>query len=47
MPLQEHTVMLHEFSLRNFYSFADEAAVSFRVGEHAPDNELFFTAPSG
>ena len=39
--------MLHEFSLRNFYSFADEAKVSFCVGEHAPDNELFFNAPSG
>lgn len=39
--------MLHEFSLRNFYSFANEAMVSFCVGEHAPDNELFFDAPSG
>ena len=39
--------MLHEFSMRNFYSFADEATVSFRVGEHAPDNELFFKSPSG
>ena len=39
--------MLHEFSLRNFYSFADEAKVSFCVGEQAPDNELFFDAASG
>lgn len=39
--------MLHEFSMRNFYSFADEATVSFCVGEHAPDNELFFKSPSG
>ena len=39
--------MLHEFSLKNFYSFADEATVSFCVGEHAPDNTLFVTAPSG
>lgn len=39
--------MLHEFSVRNFYSFADEAAVSFCVGEHAPDNTLFADTPSG
>jgi len=39
--------MLHEFSLRNFYSFEDEAKVSFCVGEQAPDNDLFFDAASG
>jgi hypothetical protein len=39
--------MLHEFSLKNFYSFAEEATVSFCVGEHAPDNTLFCVAPSG
>jgi len=39
--------MLHEFSLKNFSSFADEATVSFRVGQHAPDNTLFVDTPSG
>lgn len=39
--------MLHEFSVRNFYSFADESTVSFCVGEHAPDNTLFADTPSG
>ena len=39
--------MLHEFSVHNFYSFADEATVSFCVGEHAPDNTLFADTPSG
>lgn len=39
--------MLHEFSLKNFYSFADEATVSFCVGQHAPDNTLFVDTPSG
>ncbi|MEI6211207.1 MAG: ATP-binding protein [bacterium] len=39
--------MLHEFKLKNFYSFADEVTVSFCVGQHAPDNSLFLVAPSG
>jgi len=39
--------MLHEFSIRNFYSFADEAAVSFCVGEQVPNNTLFAETPSG
>jgi hypothetical protein len=39
--------MLHEFSLKNFFSFRDEATVSFCVGEHAPENDLFFRTPSG
>lgn len=39
--------MLHEFSVRNFYSFADETTVSFCVGAHAPDNTLFAVTPSG
>jgi len=39
--------MLHEFTLKNFCSFAGEATVSFCVGEHAPDNTLFSLAPTG
>lgn len=39
--------MLHEFTLKNFYSFADEATVSFCVDGNAPDNDLFFRCASG
>ncbi|MBN2560398.1 MAG: AAA family ATPase [Phycisphaerae bacterium] len=39
--------MIHSFSMRNFCSFADTATVDFRVGKQAPDNHLFFSAPSG
>ena len=39
--------MIHEFALKNFFSFADEAVVSFCVGANAPDNDLFFRGLSG
>jgi len=39
--------MIHQFSLRNFVSFADEAVVDFRVGGHAPETSAFVVAPSG
>ena len=38
--------MIHEFALKNFFSFSDETVVSFSVGANAPDNDLFFRAPS-
>lgn len=39
--------MIHSFSCKNFYSFKEEAVVSFVVNKQAPDNEGYFIAPSG
>lgn len=39
--------MIHSFSCKNFYSFAEDCSVSFVVNEKAPDNYGYFLAPSG
>ena len=40
-------IMIHSFSCKNFYSFSDPANVNFAVNDNAPDNNGYFTAPSG
>ena len=39
--------MLHSISCKNFYSFGDITALSFVVNDNAPQNNGYFTAPSG
>ena len=39
--------MIHSISYKNFYSFGEEAELSFVVNENAPKNNGYFTAPSG
>jgi hypothetical protein len=39
--------MIHSFTFRNFCSFEDETALSFVVGEQAPDTHAFFPGAHG
>ncbi len=39
--------MIHSFSCKNFYSFGESVEVSFVVNDNAPQNNGYFTAPSG
>lgn len=39
--------MIHSFSCKNFYSFADLTSVDFTVNDKAPTNNGYFVAPSG
>lgn len=39
--------MIHSFSCENFYSFQDEAALSFVVNDKAPKNDGYFNSPFG
>lgn len=39
--------MIHSFSCKNFYSFAENCSVSFVVNEKTPDNHGYFLASSG
>ncbi len=39
--------MIHSFSCENFYSFQDEATVSFVVNDKAPKNDGYFNSPFG
>ncbi len=39
--------MIHSFSCKNFYSFAEDCSVSFVVNEKAPNNHGYFLTPSG
>lgn len=38
--------MIHSFSCKNFYSFADESTIDFIVNKNAPQNNGYFTTPS-
>lgn len=38
--------MIHSFSCKNFYSFYDEATISFVVNDNAPQNDGYFKAGS-
>lgn len=39
--------MIHQFKVKNFSSFADEACVDFTVGKGAPNTDAFVTTPFG
>lgn len=39
--------MIHSFTCKNFYSFAEETTVSFAVNNKAPKNNGYFSVPSG
>lgn len=39
--------MIHSFSCKNFYSFSELAVVDFTVNDNAPNDNGYFTAPSG
>jgi AAA15 family ATPase/GTPase len=39
--------MIHSFSCKNFYSFGDEVEISFDVNGNAPENNSYFSTPSG
>lgn len=38
--------MIHSFSCKNFYSFADLTTIDFSVNDKAPNNNGYFAAPS-
>lgn len=38
--------MIHSFTCKNFYSFAEENTVSFEVNDKAPKNNSYFITPS-
>ncbi len=39
--------MIHSFNCKNFYSFGEDANVSFVVNDNAPDNHGYFSSLSG
>ena len=39
--------MLHSFTCKNFYSFGEPTTLDFEVNNKAPQNNGYFTAPSG
>ncbi len=39
--------MIHYLRFKNFFSFADETVIDFRLGGHAPEDGLSFTSPAG
>lgn len=39
--------MIHSFTCKNFYSFGEETTLNFVVNDNAPENNGYFTAPSG
>lgn len=39
--------MIHSLSFKNFYSFADEACISFVVNDKAPDSTSYVKSPLG
>jgi AAA15 family ATPase/GTPase len=39
--------MIHSFSCKNFYSFGEEASLSFVVNDNAPKNNGYFATTSG
>ncbi len=47
MLLVTHKNMLHSISCKNFYSFGDLNTLSFLVNDNAPQNNGYFTTPSG
>jgi uncharacterized protein len=39
--------MIHQFSFKNFRSFAGKAAISFMVGQKGFDSNMYFNSPAG
>ena len=39
--------MLHKYRFKNFFSFAEQAEVSFKLNRQVPASELVFRSPSG
>lgn len=39
--------MIHSFTCKNFYSFKEEAGISFKVDNNAPVSNDYFVTPSG